>query len=100
MKYSLSKNNGRIVCTFIAPRWDYSNVRDAESLILKELENAEQVIFDLKNVEFIASAFIRLCLEAVKITGKDNFEIVNSTTFVSKVLQISQFDQFIKVSSS
>jgi anti-anti-sigma factor len=100
MKFNISKTKDSVVCTFNAPRWDYSNVRESESQILKKIEKAEKVVFDLENVEFIASAFLRLCLEAVKITGKDNFEIINSTEFVSAVLQISRFDNFIKVSSS
>ncbi len=97
MEFDLKKEGSALIVTFNNPRLDYYIIRDMEEQLINEFESCDKIVFDMKNVEFIASAFIRLCLEAIQKTGKNNFEMLNVDKFVKTVLQISKFDQFVKV---
>lgn len=55
------------------------------------------VVFDLQKVEYVSSAFLRICIQTVKKLGKDNFSIVNVPTVVMKVLKIAGLDSILTI---
>ena len=98
MEFDLKKKGSTACFTFNSPKLEYSVIRNMEKQLINEFKNCSKIVFNMENTDFIASAFIRLCLEAIQRVGKDNFEIINAKNFVCTVLQISKFDKFIKVS--
>jgi anti-anti-sigma factor len=98
MDIKLEKNGKTLLCIFENPRWDYKAVRKNEDFLIKEFSGKSKIIFDLKNVEFITSAFVRICLEVVKIVGKGNFKILNTQEFVKTVFKTSLLDKCIDLS--
>lgn len=56
------------------------------------------IVFDLKEVDYIASAFIKICLQAAKSTGHGNFSVVNTNPFVMKIFKMSGLDKELNVS--
>ena len=56
-----------------------------------------RLIFDLRNVIFISSAFLRLCLMHYKAFGKNGFSITNVSEEIHKVFHISGFAEIMHV---
>jgi anti-anti-sigma factor len=56
------------------------------------------VVFDLAEVNYIASSFIRICLDMAKRTGASNFSIINCDPFIKKTFKIAGLDEILKVS--
>ena len=51
------------------------------------------IVFDLATVEYVASAFIRICLIAVRRSRKGGFSITNPTPFVQEMLRMAGLEQ-------
>ena len=98
MDFKVNREDSTAHFTFLQPKLDFYLIRNMEKDLIKEFDNCNKIVFNMENTEIIASAFIRLCLEAVQRVGKENFEIVKVNKFVKTVLHISKFDNFVKVS--
>ncbi len=60
------------------------------------LKEPESVVFDLSEVTFIASIFLRLCLKTFKKMGREHFCIVNASPAVKKIFTIAGLDEMVK----
>jgi len=60
------------------------------------LREPESVVFDLAEVSFIASIFLRLCLKTFKKMGRERFYIINASPAVTKIFTIAGLDEMIK----
>lgn len=61
------------------------------------MEIPVRVVFDLGEVEYVASAFLRFCL----VTGSSTsagFSIVNTSPFTKKVFTVAGFDRVLDIS--
>ena len=77
------------------------------TLKLNEILGAEQVmidrkpddrlVFDLKDVDYIASSFIRICVCQAKAAGAGKFSIVHCQPDVKKIFQISGLDEVLNI---
>jgi len=65
----------------------------------KESDNVEivRVVFDLSEVIYISSAFLRLCLIQSKMFGRDRFSVTNVSEEIRKVFHISGFDEIMEI---
>ncbi|MFZ2959207.1 MAG: STAS domain-containing protein [Candidatus Ozemobacteraceae bacterium] len=72
-----------------------SEIIDAEvtEALLKE---PESVVFDLAEVTFVASIFLRLCLKTFKKMGNGHFFIANASPAVKKIFVIAGLDGVMK----
>jgi anti-anti-sigma factor len=55
------------------------------------------VVFDLDGVEFVSSAFLRLCIYAHRNAGDHGFEIINAAPPIKKVFKIAGLDTMLKI---
>ena len=55
------------------------------------------IVFDLKEVNFISSSFIRLCVGAKKRVKDGRFSIRNSDPFIKKTFKIAGLDDILNV---
>lgn len=60
--------------------------------------NNIRVIFDLAGVDYIASAFIRLCLQTVKSIEGGNFSVKNTSPMIMKTFKIAGLESLLHVS--
>ena len=60
-------------------------------------ENINSMILDMAEVDYVSSAFLRVCLKLLKKFGKNNFNIVNVQPTVLKVFKIANFTELIKI---
>jgi len=57
-----------------------------------------KVTFDLKNVDFVASSFIRICVATAKKSQDGNFKITNTSPMIKKTFKIAGLDEILNVS--
>jgi anti-anti-sigma factor len=87
------KNENALVCQF-ASHLNTAVCNEIEPHILEEIgKGHEQVVFDLSEVEFVSSAFLRLCLKSYNKLGSDSFSIINTSPVVKKVFMVAGFDK-------
>ena len=88
----------RLVCNF-TERMDTSNCQKIEEeLYAKVCDTKIPVTFNLEGVDYVSSAFLRICLRVVKQTGPENFAAINATPTVKKVFKIAGFDKQLNIS--
>ncbi|MGA2031022.1 MAG: STAS domain-containing protein [Thermoguttaceae bacterium] len=54
------------------------------------------VVFDLDGVDFISSAFLRLCIYGQQQAADHGFQIVNVAPYVKRVFKIAGLDAMLK----
>lgn len=57
-----------------------------------------QIVFDLGQVDYVSSAFLRLCMLASRQVKKSSFRIVNTKPQVMKVFKVACLDESFMVS--
>jgi len=88
---------GKLFCKF-EPRLDTVHCLGFESEVLGRIkEFGGDVIFDLEKVNYVASAFLRICLRVCKETGTGRFSMVHVSPEVKKVFKIAGFDQELAI---
>ena len=65
--------------------------------VMKNIKPDDKLVFDLKDVDYIASSFIRICMSHSKMVGSDRFSIANSQPFVKKTFKISGLDDILNI---
>ena len=63
----------------------------------KLAEQPESVIFDIAEVDYVSSAFLRIVLKTSKKVGADHLSIIQAKPFVKKVFMIAGFDNFLQI---
>ena len=64
---------------------------------MKDLKPEDKIVFDLGEVDYIASSFIRICVSQAKQAGAGRFSIANSQPFIKKTFKISGLDEILNV---
>jgi anti-anti-sigma factor len=62
-----------------------------------EKQDVACLVFDLSEVNYVSSAFLRICLCHFKSAGKKNFQIENLTPEVRQVFMISGFTEIMNI---
>lgn len=95
----------RLVCR-LAGKMDITASMAAEAELMKKLAELKaadpnhrdiSVVLDLKGVDFVASAFIRVCLTAANQVRKGSLSIVNTNPKLKQVFVISGLDSLIPI---
>ncbi|MEA1878374.1 MAG: STAS domain-containing protein [Bacteroidota bacterium] len=104
VNFEFDKQNYTLTC-FFSGRLDTQNSYEMESEIEKEImelmkdqNQPPMIIFDIGEVDYIASAFIRICMKTIKHTGKDKFSIIHSIPMIKKTFKIAGLDSVLNVS--
>ena len=90
-------NEPNLVCAF-TERLDTTNCLEIEEELLSRVREAKApVVFNLQDVDYVASAFLRMCLKVAKEVGTGNFSVINVHPNVKKVFKIAGFDKEISI---
>ena len=89
-------SDGRAVFKFFG-RMDTVHCMEVEKKVVDSIDSAGKVVFDLDGVDYIASAFLRLCVNAVHHVNQDNFSVVNLTPSVKKVFKIAGLAEILNL---
>lgn len=100
--FNYSPNEKEFTASFRG-RLDTLAVQKLSELIQVNLPSKEQmlnekVIFNLKDVDYVSSSFIRICVAVAKQAGPGRFSIVHCQPFIKKTFKISGLDEILNVS--
>ena len=88
--------DNKLICAFM-PRMNTLQCNEDELTIEEKLkENPHSVEFDMSEVDYIASAFLNLCIKTVKALPEGKFLIVNVKPEVKKIFKIAGLDGLLK----
>ncbi|MCP4177666.1 MAG: STAS domain-containing protein [bacterium] len=85
MPYHISEQNYNFIFTFNGHLDDRICIQ-LQSQILTALKRAKNIIFDLLNVDYISAMFIHVCNLAINNVKAENFNIINPSPNVLKVI--------------
>lgn len=87
--------DGKLVC-FFNGQMDTITSSTIEKELLDKVRSLEApTVFDFKQVNYVASGFLRICLQVAQQLGKEKFFIINTSPSVKKVLKMSGFNDVI-----
>ncbi|MCK5852003.1 STAS domain-containing protein, partial [bacterium] len=87
INYNLTSEE--LVCTFTGKLDSAECQTWKEELIVKVSQAENVVVFDMQDVEYIASSFLRICIHIPKSIGSENFSLINVSPHVKKVFKLS-----------
>ena len=71
------EEQGVLTCTF-GEQMNTAACTEVEAELFDHIDNhTGMIVFDLKDVVYVASSFLRLCIASVKKVGSDRFNVVN-----------------------
>ena len=96
----VDKESRTMFCRFPAKKMDTIASTDADKAFLKSFSEAaaDNIVFDLEGVTYVASGFLRLCLSAASKVEKGKFSVINTDPQIMKVYKIAGLDSVLNVS--
>ena len=89
MSVEYSKYESGVVVFTFSKCMDTSKCLGSEEAVMKAIDDAEKVIFNLDGVDYIASSFLRLCSKASDKVKSENFSMINVTPAIKRVFKIA-----------
>ena len=90
-----SQDGDALLCSFEGALGTAQCSEIEDDLFAKVEETASSVVFDLASVDYVSSAFLRICVGVSKRVDAGSFSIVNSQPPVKKVFMISGLHGFL-----
>jgi anti-anti-sigma factor len=91
-------NNGVLECRF-SGKLDTLNSQAIDTELKQQLSSeATEVTFDLREVDYISSSFLRICLSTLRQIGKDKFRVIHVSPTALKVFQIANLNDILQLS--
>ncbi|OGV38946.1 MAG: hypothetical protein A2X48_02145 [Lentisphaerae bacterium GWF2_49_21] len=88
---------GRLICYFEG-RMDTANSTKLEDEVFDHvLRKRIPTVFDLKEVNFVSSAFFRICIKAARATKEMKLTIINAAPFVKDGFKITGLDKIMDI---
>ena len=92
------KQNGTALEIALEGRLDTMTSPELEKELNERLDNAEELVFDFANVEYISSAGLRVLLSAhKKMSGKGGMKIRNINEIVREVFEVTGFTDILTI---
>jgi len=89
--------NDKLVCLFLKNMETENCVNCEVELFQKIREIKLPVVFDLKEVSYIASMFLSMCLMTAKEPDVETFLLINVQPNVKKVFKIAGIDRHLTI---
>ena len=105
LKTNYIKDEDKLMCTFsghISGLVCDELATKIESQLLQIKESGNnldqlQVAFDLTEVSYIASSYIRICMNTAKKMKPGNFSIINCNPFIKKTFKVAGLDELLNI---
>ena len=92
------KLEGDQLCVALEGRLDTLTAPELEGELNGAADNAKDIIFAFKNLEYISSAGLRVLLKAKKaLFGKGTVKIINANDIVKEVFEVTGFNELLDV---
>jgi anti-anti-sigma factor len=98
MTISFKTENEELVCIF-SGRMDTVNCMEVKKDVKEKVDNHNgKVIFDMEEVDYISSSFLRICAQVATTIKKENFSIVKIKPIIKKVFMIAGLTNKLNIS--
>lgn len=74
-----------------------TEIMEAEP-VMQNRNPDDKIVFDVKEVDYVASSFIRICVSHARLAGPGQFSMINCQPFVKKTFKISGLDEVLNIS--
>jgi anti-anti-sigma factor len=98
MAISFTTDNSQLVCAFSGRMDTLSCMKVKDKVKTKIEEHEGKVVFDMGQVDYISSSFLRLCANAATAAGNENFSIIKVNSIIKKVFMIAGFADKMNIS--
>ena len=90
-------DNDILTCTFTG-RYDTTASMAVEDEVFDKVQRTDlPVIFDMKNVDYISSAFLRLCIKVTRAAKNNDAKVINAAKFVEEGFAMTGLDRIMKI---
>ena len=89
------ENETEMICSF-AGILNTTNCLTFEKELLEKTIPPKKVVFDLKQVSYVSSSFLRICVQLFHAKGKGGITVINLSPEVKKVFKISGIDELFE----
>lgn len=97
MTINVLRENG-VVTIIPEGNIDYTNAAELDEVVVKEVDAANKMIIDLSKIDFVASAGLRVLLNADDLmSSKDGLEITNANAYVKEVFKMTGFSAQLNI---
>ncbi|MBO6229938.1 MAG: STAS domain-containing protein [Ruminiclostridium sp.] len=94
----IRSTDGRSVTVELIGEVDAANVPEIEERLLKELEGTNELIFDLKKLEYISSAGLRVLLQMQKLMkAQGEMFIKNASDEIMEIFRVTGFVRLLSI---
>ena len=95
-------DNEKVLSAVFSGRLDTLAVQKLSEVIQvnlpgKDGKSEDKIVFDLRDVDYISSSFIRICVSVAKQAGPGQFSIAHCQPFIKKTFKISGLDDILNV---
>jgi anti-anti-sigma regulatory factor len=88
MEYGYKIENNTLEVTF-PKQLTFIVCEDIEDELFEKANQVENVLFNLTEVEYISSEFVKICAKMLKLLGRNSFTVSNIGEFPEFVFQTS-----------
>ena len=87
--------DGKFTCVF-SGRIDTASAMALENELLDKIQRAgAPVVFDFKDLEYVASAFLRICVKVARVAGATRVKVINASADILHVFKMTGFDKLM-----
>lgn len=91
------ENEKRLLFKFPERMDTYKSQEMEKELEARINESNKNIVFDLDDVKFVSSYFLRICMNTVKLVGYERLSLQNAKADIKKVFAIAGFDKHINI---
>jgi len=91
----ITQGDDRLSCV-LAGSIDTFKSQELEAALKSALEAVQPVSFDMQDVTYVCSAFLRVCIFVAKKVGRDNFRITGLTPPIKRVFMMAGIGDFFQ----
>ena len=93
-------SEGKIEIRFTG-KLDTATCQEIEPGLREKLAGDEAaIVFDLAEVDFVGSTFLRLCMMAYQKAGAGSFQVINVSPAIKKVFMIAGMDAMLGITAA
>ena len=87
--------DGKFICTF-SGRIDTAAAMELENDMLDNIQRAGiPIVFDFTDLEYVASAFLRICVKVARVAGPTKVKVINASKDILHVFTMTGFDKLM-----
>ena len=97
MDIKKEQNGSKLVYTLVG-RLDTNTAPELEEQLKKEIDNVTDLVFDLKDLDYISSAGLRVLLSAQKIMNKQgSMTVKNTSEAINEIFEVTGFSDILTI---